>query len=159
MTNTENKKKLLYIDMDGVLVDFKRMLSERNLKTEEEIDAYVDNTEGIFLGLHPMKGALDAFEFLSRHFETYILSTAPWKNTSAWSDKRRWVEKHLGDQADRKLIITHRKDLNKGDYLIDDRKAKGADRFEGEFIQFETDRFPDWESVLDYLCLKEGINK
>ena len=43
------------------------------------------------------------------------------------------------------------KHLNKGDYLIDDRTANGADRFEGEHIQFGTDKFPNWAVVLDYL--------
>ena len=158
MTKDNTQKKILYIDMDGVLVDFKRMLREKNLVTKEEIDAYVDNTEGIFLDLHPMKDAIASFELLSQHFETYILTTAPWKNESAWTDKRKWVAKHLGEIADRKLIVTHRKDLNKGDYLIDDRLAKGADKFEGELIHFETDDFPDWAAVVAYLCKTEGCS-
>ncbi len=56
---------------------------------------YVDNTEGFFLDLKPINGAIKAFEFLAKHFETYILTTAPWKNTSALTDKRKWVGKYL----------------------------------------------------------------
>jgi 5'(3')-deoxyribonucleotidase len=66
------------------------------------------------------------------------------------------VGKHLPGVADRRLIITHHKNLNKGDYLIDDRLAKGSDQFEGELIHFGTDKFPDWPSVVAYLCKKEG---
>jgi len=127
-------KKILYVDMDGVLVDFSKMLNERNLVAKEEIDEYVDNTSGIFENLKPMPGAIEAFKFLSKHFETYILTTAPWKNISSLSDKRKWVGKHLPGVADKRLIITHRKDLNKGEYLIDDRIAKGVDKFDGEHI-------------------------
>ena len=149
--------KTLYIDMDGVLVDFQRMLDEKGLTTKEEIDEYVDNTKGIFKKLKPMPGAIEAFKFLSQHFETYILTTAPWKNKSAWSDKREWVEKHLGKDMEKRLIITHRKDLNKGAYLIDDRRAKGAEYFEGDFIHFIKPEFPAWNTVVGYLCKKENL--
>ncbi len=51
----------------------------------------------------------------------------------------------------KRLIITHNKDLNTGDLLIDDRAKWGADRFEGKWIQFGSDEFPDWAPVVDYL--------
>lgn len=150
--------KVLYIDMDGVLVDFKRMLKENNLTTTEEIDHYVDNTPGIFKDLKPIDGAIEAFEFLSKRFETYILTTAPWKNISSLSDKREWVGKYLPEVAKKRLIITHRKDLNKGDYLVDDRLAKGVENFEGEHIHFDQGEFMNWKAVVEYLCEKEGVN-
>ena len=80
-----------------------------------------------------------------------ILSTPPWDNTSAWSDKHQWVKKHLGVSAHKRLILSHHKNLNRGDYLIDDRTANGAGEFQGEHIHFGTEKFPDWKSVLEYL--------
>ncbi len=50
----------------------------------------------------------------------------------------------MGNKARKKLILTHRKDLNIGDFLVDDRTKNGAGEFMGEFIQFGTDKFPDW---------------
>jgi len=88
---------------------------------------------------------------LSAKYDTYILSTAPWENHRAWSDKLIWVKKHLGEPAYKRLILSHHKNLNAGDYLIDDRLKNGADRFAGEHIHFKTDEFPDWKSVCDYL--------
>jgi hypothetical protein len=38
-----------------------------------------------------------------------------------------------------------------GDYLVDDRTKNGAGDFTGELIQFGTDKFPDWHSVVNYL--------
>lgn len=74
------------------------------------------------------------------------------------TDKRKWVGKYLSEAGKKRLIITHNKGLNKGDYLIDDRLAKGVEDFEGEHLYFGPNKpFPDWESVLDYLCEKEGI--
>ena len=80
-----------------------------------------------------------------------ILSTPPWDNTSAWSDKHQWVKKHLGVSAHKRLILSHHKNLNRGDYLIDDRTANGAGEFQGEHIHFRTEKVPDWKSVLEYL--------
>ena len=88
---------------------------------------------------------------LSGIFDTYILSTAPWENRTAWSDKLDWVKKHLGTPAYKRLILSHHKNLNDGDYLIDDRLKNGVDRFRGEHIHFGTDKFPDWKTVTQYL--------
>lgn len=149
--------KILYIDMDGVLVDFNRMLEENNLTTKEEIDEYVDNTPGIFKDLKPIAGAIESFEILSQYFDTYILTTAPWKNITSWSDKREWITRHLGERGKKRLIITHRKDLNRGDYLIDDRLKHGVAEFDGEHIHFGNEEIKDWQMVVDYLCDKENL--
>ncbi len=55
------------------------------------------------------------------------------------------------------MIITHRKDLVEGDYLIDDRGKNGTSEFKGEWIQFGSERFPDWKTVLDYLLNPSSI--
>ena len=143
-------KKILYIDMDNVLVDFPSAF----LKIEKDVfEAYedMDDIPGIFSLMEPLVGAIHAFEELSKHYDTYILSTSPWNNPSAWSDKVEWVKRYLGDVAYKRLILTHHKDLNKGHYLVDDRTKNGASEFEGELIQFGSDRFPDWEGVITYL--------
>ena len=56
-----------------------------------------------------------------------------------------------GTPAYKRLILSHHKQLNVGDYLIDDRTANGADKFTGEHIHFGQDKFPDWNAVLKYL--------
>mgnify|MGYP003343465249 CR=1 FL=1 len=101
--------------------------------------------------MDPLDGALEAYMTLSNRYDSYILSTAPWGNISAWSDKAVWVQKHLGDVAKKRLILSHNKHLNMGDYLIDDRTANGAGQFTGEHIHFGTEKFPNWNSVLKYL--------
>ena len=144
-------KKILYVDMDNVLVDFQSALPHFPPEVLKEYGGDVDDIPGIFAKMEPMKDALDSFASLSEKFDTYILSTAPWNNPSAWSDKLAWVKKHLGQPAFKRLILTHHKNLNAGDYLIDDRTKKGADKFPGELIHFGSERFPDWKSVVNYL--------
>ena len=99
----------------------------------------------------PMKGAIEAYHQLNKWFDVYICSTAPWNNHTAWSAKNLWVRKHLGDIAEKRLILTHHKNLVMGDYLIDDRLKNGVDKFTGEHIHFGTLLYPDWDSVLKYL--------
>ena len=52
------------------------------------------------------------------------------------------------------MVITHCKHLCKGDFLIDDRDKNGAAEFEGELILFRSERFPNWDSVVEYLMEK-----
>jgi len=61
------------------------------------------------------------------------------------------VTKYFDDVFHKRLILSHHKDLLKGDFLIDDRPKHGAETFDGEWIQFGSERFPDWEAVLKYL--------
>lgn len=116
--------KILYIDMDNVLVDFP---SAFPLVDPTLLDQHAENKDdipGIFSLMTPMPGA---------------------------DDKLLWVKRHLGPQAYKRLILTHHKHLNAGDYLIDDRTKNGADRFGGELILFGSERFPGWTAVTAYL--------
>ena len=148
------KKKVVYVDMDDVLVDFQSGIDSLS---DEERGAYkdnIDNVPGIFSKMQPLNGAIEGYKKLTEHFDVYILSTAPWNNPSAWSDKLLWVQKHLGDIAYKRLILSSNKNLNAGDYLIDDRTANGASDFKGEHIHFLTEQFKNWDDVLNYLIPK-----
>jgi len=144
-------KKILYIDMDNVLVDFPSGIKKLRNETIEIYNDKLDEVPGIFSLMEPMDNAIESYEKLSKKFDTYILSTSPWNNPSAWKDKVDWVRKYLGVVAHKRLILSHHKNLNMGDYLIDDRKNNGADRFQGELILFGSEKFPNWESVVKYL--------
>ena len=137
--------------MDNVLVDFRSGVSKLSEEVINEYESNLDEVPNIFSLMEPLEGAIDSFKILSQRYDTYILSTAPWENSSAWSDKVKWVKKYLGENAYKRLILTHHKNLNHGDYLIDDRTKNGAGEFKGELIQFGTEKFPDWKSVCSYL--------
>lgn len=143
--------KLLYVDMDNVLVDFSSGVARLRPEVAREYAGRLDEVPGIFGLMDPMSGALEAFARLAQDFDTYVLSTAPWENPSAWSDKLLWVKRNLGVQAYKRLILTHHKNLNAGDFLIDDRDRNGVRGFLGEHLHFGTERFPDWSAVIEYL--------
>ena len=137
--------------MDGVIVDCVSALKLQSEETLKEYEGRLDEIPGLFSQMRPMPGALEAVRKLNEKYDCYILSTAPWNNPSAWSDKVEWITKHLEDGFYKKMVITHCKHLCKGDYLIDDRDKHGVTDFEGEWIHFGSERFPNWNSVLEYL--------
>ena len=145
------KKKILYFDMDNVLVDFSSGIDQLDDQTKKEFEGRYDEVPHIFSKMVPIEGAIEAFQILSELFDTYILSTSPWDNDTAPGDKLNWVKKHLGPNAYKRLILSHHKNLNIGDYLIDDRTKNGAGEFTGEHIHFGKGRFTDWETVVNYL--------
>lgn len=147
--------KRLFFDMDGVLADFESGLKRVDEKTLKEYGEHYDQIPGLFSLMSPIEGAVKAVNTLSQHYDVYILSTAPWKNPSAWSDKRTWVTKYFHGIFYKRIILTHRKDFVIGDYLIDDRSRNGASEFCGDWIQFGSDEFLDWESVVSYLSHKD----
>jgi len=137
--------------MDNVLVDFKTGIDRISSYNRKEYEGRYDEVPDIFSLMDPMEGAIESYNKLSSQYDTYILSTSPWDNPSAWQDKILWVKKYLEKSAYKRLILSHHKNLNRGDYLIDDRLKNGADKFIGEHIHFGTEKFPDWKSVLSYL--------
>ena len=145
------QKKILYVDMDNVLVDFKSGIDQLDEITKLQYADRLDEVPHIFNKMKPMVNAIDSYNELSEHFDIYILSTSPWENSTAWVDKLHWVKEHLGLKAYKRLILTHHKNLNSGDFLIDDRKNNGAENFKGEWLHFGTEKFPDWLSVKAYL--------
>ena len=158
----DDVKKTLYIDMDNTLVDFKTRLEGVAPSVLAQYKDRVDEIPGFFAVMQPMPGAIKAFHELSRLFDTYILSTAPWHNPSAWQHKVEWVHLHFGkykhldhgeeNPAYKRLILSHHKNLNRGQFLVDDRPHKnGADKFEGEVVGFGAGGFRDWPAGAEYL--------
>ena len=159
-------KKILYLDMDGVVADFEKRIGElapelQNFRDHQDqvalsgkIDQICFANPDIFQSLPPIEGAIEAVGKLSKLYEIFFLSTAMWSLPQSFTGKRIWIEAHFGELGRKRLILSHRKDLLKGDFLVDDRTKNGAAEFEGEHLHFGTQRFPDWESVYNYLKVK-----
>ena len=143
-------KKILYLDMDNVLVDFPSAFARVPEETLREYGEDKDEIPGIFALMDPVPGAVEAFHALAEVFDVYILSTAPWENSSAWSDKLEWVKKHLGEKAKKRLILSHHKNLNQGDFLVDDRDKNGAGEFTGTLITFVPNE-TSWPELVEKL--------
>jgi len=149
------KKKIVYVDMDNTIVDFKSGIEKLSKEDQEKFKDNFDDHPEIFALMEPIDGAIKTLKELNKYFDLYILSTAPWDNPNAWKQKRDWIEKFFGKGEEnifyKKVILSHHKDLNDGDILIDDRPNNGAENFKGSWIHFATDDFPDWDSVFQKL--------
>lgn len=147
-----DNRPILYLDMDSVLVDFAGAVKHKlTPKETEKYRDHYDDVPDIFSRMEPIKGAVEAFDLLSEHFNTYLLSTAPWDNNRAWSDKVRWVKKYLGEKAENRLVLSHHKNLSQGSYLIDDSSRNGAKEFCGKWFQFGKAPYENWGKMLGAL--------
>lgn len=143
-------KKILYIDMDGVLCDFEKKYIEEKSST----NPYPQSRYGFFRELKPIEHAVISVFILKKYYDVYILTSPSVRNPLSYTEKREWVEKHLGLEMCYKLILSPNKSLLKGDYLIDDNIHEG---FGGELIHFgKNNKFKTWGELLPYLIKDEN---
>jgi hypothetical protein len=106
---------------------------------------------GFFENLEPIDGAIESINQLRKQFDVYILTAPSNRNPHCYTEKRLWIEKHFDYEFTERLIISSNKSLLKGDFLIDDyAEGKGQESFGGELIQFGTEKYPDWQAVMEY---------
>jgi 5'(3')-deoxyribonucleotidase len=106
-------KKIVYVDMDNVLVDFRSGIDRLTPAELMEYEGRYDEVPHIFSKMDPMKDAIESYARLCDKFDTYILSTSPWENPTALNDKLEWVKRHLGKYAYKRLILSHNKHLKR----------------------------------------------
>ena len=149
----EQDKRIVYIDMDGVLCDY--VGAKRDALESSPNIIYPQSQHGFFTNLQPIAGAVASWYkllYLSKVYDPYILTAPSLPNPMSYTEKRVWVERYLGKDAVGRLIISPRKDLSKGDFLIDDNlKGRGQDKFEGELIHFGSQKFDCWDTIITYL--------
>lgn len=132
------KKKIVYFDMDNVLVDFQSGIDQLPIEIQKSYKDELDNVPGIFSKMKPNVEMVELFNKMADdpRYDVYILSTSPWGNPTAASEKVQWVKKYLPLHGYKRLILSHHKNLNIGDYLIDDRTANGAGEFNGRLLKY-----------------------
>jgi 5'(3')-deoxyribonucleotidase len=142
-------KKIVYVDLDGVLCNFRKAHQEALLKNP--LQPFPQSQWGFFLYLEEIPGAIEAFKKLQEKYDVWILTKPSFYNVNCFTEKAQWVLDHLGFNVLEKTIMSGDKSLLKGDYLIDDMNTDKQSDFEGEWIEFGSYRFPDWNSIISYL--------
>jgi 5'-nucleotidase len=133
------EKPVLLLDMDEVVVDFTNAWIERfyhktgislnredwkawdlkNILPENVFEEFVATLRepGFFRNLPPMKGAIEGIRELNDYYDIVFLTAS---SQYAYNDKFHWIEENLSFVKKPNLILTHRKDLVIGEYLVDD---------------------------------------
>jgi 5'(3')-deoxyribonucleotidase len=140
--------KVIYIDMDDVLVKYSEGINAKKLQTPQQ--AYPQAEWGFFANLEPMEGGIAVMKQMlaDPDIEPYIATAPSLKNPLCYAEKRIWVENHLGFEFLKRLIIIPNKGLLRGDILIDDNViGKGQDSFQGALWQFGSSQYPNWDVV------------
>lgn len=134
----------VFIDMDGVIVDFDGYMKETGLTADT-----IKRTPHAYWRMKPMPEALAAVKSLiGMGHDVWIATKPPTGVPFAYADKVTWILDYL-PELKRKIVITHDKSLLRGDVIIDDRPHKAnVDKFQGLVMHFGSALFPDWAEVL-----------
>ena len=135
--------------MDDTLCDF-----IGPFKSGEYQMKFPQSKIGFFLDLKPLNFSIEGIKTLQTKYDVWILTRPSIKNTHCYTEKAEWIKKYFGEDMLNKMILCPDKSLVKGDFLIDDDIKHGQPEFEGEWLHFATDKFPNWKSVVEYLMSK-----
>ncbi|XP_075255155.1 5'(3')-deoxyribonucleotidase, cytosolic type-like [Convolutriloba macropyga] len=148
MNGQSESKKVVLIDMDGVIVDFEAGYRNAVTQTIPEVTpiprelrkSYYANLQyaalypnikkkfhdiskqpGYFSGLPIMPGAKTGVEKLCQYFDVFICTSPMKRYTNCVLEKYLWVEENFGFEFTTRVILTRDKTLVHGDILIDDK--------------------------------------
>lgn len=157
-------KKILFIDMDGVLADFDGYIGKLRGKPyirEKGVHPPEMWSPGFYTNIPVMDGAREAVDELL-HIDTLDIyigtksSTKPTTGNAPYmfccpSEKYDWVQAHFPELL-RKIVIACDKGLLRGDYLIDDTD-RWINKFQGTYIKFDADTpsREEWEKIVAFL--------
>jgi len=151
--HTNTNKKIIYVDMDDTLCDF--MGAQERALAKYPDQKWPQAQMDFFRKMEPLPDAIWAMNELAKEFDVWILTRPSYFNPLCYTEKRLWVEDHLGIEWCKKLILCPDKSLLKGYLLIDDIPWTG---FEGEQILFGHELFPNWKAVMKLDCIIHKFN-
>lgn len=148
--------KRIYVDMDGVLVDFNSAFKRDIALNPKQV--FPQSRVGFFSELQPLEGAIESFKMLQKDFDMWICTRPSIQNLNSYTEKAYWLRQNLGEKILEKTVMICNKSLIIGDYLIDDQTEFGQTEFKGQLIRFGSVEFPNWKHVTKYLYERAKIH-
>ncbi len=91
----------------------------------------------------PLPSCQKAIRLLIEHYQVYFVAEEE-------TMTQAWLTEHIGIPAWRHLIVTWRRDLLYGDYLIMKKEEKGGDNMLATVLEYGSDTFKTWDAVIGY---------
>jgi len=148
-------KKILLVDQDDVLADFVGAFW-LSIKNNPSIK-FPQSQYKFFENLEPIKDAIESINILKEYYDVCILTKPSIYNPLCYTEKRVWIEKYLGFEMCRNLMLCCDKTMVMGDYLVDDVIHTGRFKPTWEHIRFGHGEFKDWKAITDYLIKKATV--
>ncbi len=100
-----------------------------------------------------VSASLKAVEYLAQRFDLQFVVSGEADGWEAMEDKRKWMEDSIGVPVWNRTVLTTRKDLLLGDYLVDAHPDEnGGDSFMGTVIRLGAPDFRDWEETITFFA-------
>lgn len=138
----------VYVDMDGVLIDYVRKADELGIPVK-----FLKTIPGIYETMEPVEGAKEAVAaFLAAGLDVFALTKPPKENPSAASDKLRSIWRHFPEIGEQVIITPDKGCVGTArDFLIDDHPHwANADQFPGTIVHFKG----DWKDAAQQVLSK-----
>jgi 5'(3')-deoxyribonucleotidase len=140
----KNKKHTqIYVDMDGVLVDFftewTKLVGVKNWKDIQNIPEALDkirNTKDFWINLKPTQNGKKLLNLIKKLKGEYNILSAPLADDrTVETSKRKWVENHLKEFLPKNVIITadkykYAKNANGTPNILIDDFGKNIEKWE-----------------------------
>ena len=122
-----------------------RWIDDRQQQRERPIiyigmESMTRSEEGGWRNEAPASSVQKAVRMLIEHYQVYFVAEEE-------AMIKSWLTEYIGVPAWRHLIVTHRRDLLYGDYLIVESKLKES---LATVIEYGSDTFKTWETIIDY---------
>lgn len=126
-------RKTILIGLDDTLADTRHSGGRLSGETEAE------------------NGAVKAFRKLSESYDCHVLGSARYNHPEEWSAQVAWTEEKLGVHAWNRLILSDRKDMVIGDYLIERYpQSHHVEDFMGTVIEYGSETFRTWDDIIEF---------
>lgn len=104
----------------------------------------------------PQPSMQKAYRYLLEFYDIYIVAALPTNDRDYARRMQEWTFENLGVAAYNRLVLTNRKDLLYGDYLIDGRTEGRSEDFMSTRIDFGSDTFKTWDDIIEYFSRLGG---
>lgn len=132
-----------------------RWIDDRQENRQRPI-VYISIEETMERGGRPMPSMAKAFRHLLRYYDIHLVAAAPTNDPAHAAEMQQWVFDNIGAAAYDRLILTNRKDLLYGDFLIDALDTNGSGDFMSTRIDFGSDTFKTWDDIIEFFGRMNG---